>query len=148
MQYYNFLRLGKDGYRRAIQTCLAVAQYIARSLEAIGAPRQCFAVVSDTQQMPIVAFRLVGGPSQLTLSSLAKTLRLAGWIVPVYRLPSDLEEIEVMRVVVRPDLAWDEAALFVADVVSAVEACHRAFSSTNSLSPVRVAFPSAGGATA
>jgi glutamate decarboxylase len=35
-QYYNFLRLGKDGYRRIHNACYATAQYLAGEIAAMG----------------------------------------------------------------------------------------------------------------
>jgi len=50
-----------------------------------------------------VAFRLRRTPGRLTLDALAEALKSKGWIVPVYRLPANVEEVEVMRVVVKPE---------------------------------------------
>jgi glutamate decarboxylase len=116
MQYYNFLHLGRSGYRRVMQDCLATAQFLAESLAA----QPCFEVVSDTQQMPVVAVRLRNGSSPLTLSALGACLKRKGWIVPVYCLPANVEEIEVMRIVVKPEFTRAEAKTFLHALIAAV----------------------------
>ena len=116
MQYYNFLHLGHSGYRRVMQECLATAQFLAASLAA----QPCFEVVSDTQQMPVVAVRLQGDSARLTLKALAENLKRKGWIVPVYHLPANVEEIEVMRIVVKPEFTRAEAKTFLQNMLSAV----------------------------
>lgn len=117
MQYFNFLHLGHSGYRRVMQECLANAQFLAESLAA----ESCFEVVSDTQQMPVVAVRLRTASSSLTLGALAECLKRKGWIVPVYCLPANVEEIEVMRIVVKPEFTRAEAKTFLHDLLAAVE---------------------------
>lgn len=116
MQYYNFLRLGRGGYRRVMRECLATAQFVAQSLAA----QPCFEVVSDTEQMPVVAVRLQGGASSLTLAALAESLKRKGWIAPVYHLPADVEHIEVMRIVVKPEFTRAKAEAFLRDWQAAV----------------------------
>jgi glutamate decarboxylase len=115
MQYYNFLHLGHSGYRRVMHDCLATAQRLAASLAA----QSCFEVVSDTQ-MPVVAIRLRKPSSSLSLSALAECLKGKGWIVPVYHLPANVEEIEVLRIVVRPEFTDAEAKTFLNDLLAAV----------------------------
>ena len=38
-QYYNFLRLGREGYRKIHTACYETAKYIAREIEQAGAVR-------------------------------------------------------------------------------------------------------------
>lgn len=35
-QYYNFLRLGREGYRKVHAACYATAQYLAREIAKLG----------------------------------------------------------------------------------------------------------------
>ena len=43
-------------------------------------------------------------------------LRTYGWIVPAYTMPSNAEEISVLRLVVREDFSMDMAENFIDDV--------------------------------
>ena len=115
LQYYNFLHLGYSGYRRVIQDCLKTSRFLAASLAA----QPGFEVVSDPL-MPVVAVRLRPAFSSLTLSALAECLKRQGWIVPVYRLPANLAEVEVMRIVVKPEFTDAEARTFLHDLIAAV----------------------------
>src|ERR1700761_3678895 len=53
-QYYNFLRLGFEGYREVQRTCQQVAQYLAAQIAALGP----FELLSDGSDLPVLAFRL------------------------------------------------------------------------------------------
>jgi glutamate decarboxylase len=116
MQYYNFLHLGRSGYEALMRECLATAQFIAQSLTA----QSCFEIVSDTAQMPVVALRLRTASARLTLTTLAESLKRKGWIVPVYHLPANVEDIEVMRIVVKPEFTRAAAKAFLQDLSVAV----------------------------
>jgi glutamate decarboxylase len=115
LQYYNFLRLGHSGYRRVMQECLATTRFISESLAA----QPGFEVVSEPL-MPVVAIRLRTASSSLTLSALAACLKRKGWIVPVYRLPANVQEVEVMRIVVKPEFTNADAGTFLQDLTAAV----------------------------
>jgi glutamate decarboxylase len=121
-QYYNFLTLGREGYQRIIARCLAIAQHIGHWLEAIEQPRPCFKVVSNTRQLPVVTFGLAAERDSLSLEGLARHLKLDGWTVPVYPLPSSLGPTKVMRIVVRSDFTEDDAVALLRDVTRAVRA--------------------------
>lgn len=113
-QYYNFLHLGRSGYTAVMHECLATAQFLAQSLAA----QACVEVVSDPQQMPVVAIRLRSGYTRFTLTALGETLKRQGWIVPVYHLPANVTEIEVLRIVVKPEFTRAAAKTFLQDVVA------------------------------
>ena len=116
MQYYNFLHLGRSGYEQVMRECLATAQFVAQSLAA----QSCFEIVGDTTQMPIVAARLRTNAARLTLSDIAERLKQKGWIVPVYHLPANLEDIEVMRIVIKPEFTRAQAKALLHDIQAAV----------------------------
>ena len=53
-QYYNFLRLGFDGYRGVQQACRDTAKWLAEKVDGMGA----FELVSDASALPVFAFRM------------------------------------------------------------------------------------------
>jgi glutamate decarboxylase len=59
-QYFNFLRLGFDGYRQVQQTCRDVARYTADAIAELGP----FELITDGSELPVFAFALEnpGGP--------------------------------------------------------------------------------------
>jgi glutamate decarboxylase len=95
-QYYNFLRLGKDGYRTIMENCRTNALHLAGRLSK----SRLFEPVDPEPRLPIVAFRLKA-PHAGREPEIASELRKYGWIVPAYTLPPDAQDISVLRVVVR-----------------------------------------------
>ncbi len=113
VQYHQFLRLGFEGYVEVQQACRDTAGWIARELDASDA----YATISDGSELPVVAFQMTAadGPSVYDVS---EALRAHGWIVPAYRMPAGLEELAVLRVVVRNGFSRDMAAALVGDLRS------------------------------
>ena len=117
-QYYNFLRLGKAGYRKIQQTCAEIGQAFARKLEQIGV----FDVLYDGQGgIPGVCWTLKEGATGFTLYDLADRLRSRGWLVPAYSLPSERSDLVVQRIVVRHGMSHNLAAMLVEDIKQALE---------------------------
>ncbi|WP_380156261.1 glutamate decarboxylase [Kineococcus sp. R86509] len=118
--YYNFLRLGRDGYRKVQSATYLVAQHIAAGLDATGR----FDIVFDgdpRRGIPAVAWTLRdSGDSAWNLFDLADELRARGWLVPAYTLPADQQETILQRVIVRHGLSLDMADLVLADLEKAV----------------------------
>lgn len=106
-QYYTFLRLGAEGYRAVQQTCREVAGHLAARIAEIG----CLEVVADGTELPVLAVRVRPGHEPLTVSAISERLRMHGWQVPTYHLPPDLEDVEVMRMVIRNGFSRDAAGL-------------------------------------
>ncbi len=117
-QYYNFVRLGREGYRRIHEASYATAQYLADQIAAMGP----FDVVYDGRGgIPALSWRLVPGTDPgFTLFDLADRLRAAGWQVPAYTLPPNRQDVAVQRILVRHDVSRDLADLLLADYRRAV----------------------------
>ena len=59
-QYYNFLRLGREGYRRVQQACADTARYLAGEIAAMGP----FTLLYDgAGGLPAVAYTLTDAPA-------------------------------------------------------------------------------------
>jgi len=114
LQYYNFLRLGREGYARIMANVMDTARYLREALEALG----CFEAIGDGARFPIVALR--GRDPELDLFALSAQLRARGWIIPAYTLPPHAEGVTVLRIVVKENLSRDLADLLVTDVTRAV----------------------------
>lgn len=114
-QYYNFLRLGRDGYTRIMNNLLDTANEIADAIIATGD----FELVSSRQALPLVTVKLKG-KRRYTCHDLSEELRLRGWIVPAYTLPPKLDDVEVLRIVVREGFSRDMADNLILDLTAAV----------------------------
>ena len=110
-QYYNFLRLGKEGYRRIQQSCQDVAMFTAREVGKMGP----FELISDGSHIPVFTWTLKE-ETNFTLFDLSDRLRYRGWQVPAYTLPENLENMAIMRVVVKEGFSRDMADLFLDDI--------------------------------
>ena len=115
-QYYNFLRLGKSGYRRVMETLRDLAVHLAEGIVGLGP----FELVSDGTQTPVVAFTLKPG-AQYTVFDVSERLRTGGWQVPAYTMPDDASNIAVMRAVVREGFSRDLADALIAELREAID---------------------------
>lgn len=117
-QYYNFLRLGKEGYRKVHQACYETAQYLADEIGQMGP----FDIIYDGRGgIPAMAWKLKEGVDHgFTLFDLADRLRTRGWLVPAYTLPPNREDLAIQRILVRHGFSRDLASLLLDDYVDAV----------------------------
>jgi glutamate decarboxylase len=112
LQYFQFLRLGREGFRLVQQTCQDVAVHIARTLGAM--PE--FRVLSDGRELPVVTVSLDPGVTKYDVYDLSRKLREHGWLVPAYTMPPKREDLAVLRIVVRNGFSHDMAELFLRDL--------------------------------
>jgi glutamate decarboxylase len=120
LQYFNFIRLGREGYERIVATVLQNAQALAAGLAKIDG----LSLINDGSRFPIVAAR-AQDPEAIDLVGLSHLLRERGWIVPAYTLPPNAQAITVLRMVVRESFSRDMADMLVHDVHEALHALRR-----------------------
>jgi glutamate decarboxylase len=112
-QYYNFLRLGFDGYRSVQQACQDVAIYLSGAIADMGP----FVLLSDGSDLPVFAFRLRDPEAAgYTVFDLSERLRQRGWLVPAYTFPENMQDTAVIRIVVRNGLSMDLANALLDDL--------------------------------
>jgi glutamate decarboxylase len=120
-QYYNFLRLGREGYAKVHGACYDSAAYLARELEGMGP----FEIVFDGNRakgIPAVSWKLKdGADTQFTLFDLADRLRVRGWQVPAYTLPAHCEDQAIQRILVRNGVSRDLCSMLIEDIRSALD---------------------------
>ena len=119
-QYYNFVRLGYEGYRRVQQACYDTALYLAEEITKLGH----FEIINDGSPehgIPAVSWKLVEGVDHgFTLFDLADRLRARGWQVPAYTMPANRQDLAVQRILVRAGFSRDEATLLMDDYRDAI----------------------------
>ncbi len=114
-QYYNFIRLGWEGYRETQQAGRDTAMYLADAIREMG-PYQ---LLSDGSQLPVFFFRLKPDVTHYSVYDVSAKMRERGWQVPAYSLPDNLSDVSGLRVVVRNGFARDTADLFLDDLTRA-----------------------------
>ena len=105
LQYYQFLRLGREGYRAVQQGSIDVATFLSSNIAKMGP----FTLISKGDMIPVFAWRLGSTERNWDLYDLADRLRMRGWLVPAYPMPAELTDMVVQRIVVRDDLSMDLA---------------------------------------
>jgi len=113
-QYYNLLRLGREGYTRIASNAVENAQYLSKRL----LETELFDTLNPTQLLPVVAVKLKS-KEKFTLYELSDKLRQRGWIIPAYTLPPNAESITIIRMVVKENFSRDMANILFDDIVKA-----------------------------
>jgi glutamate decarboxylase len=111
-QYYNFLRLGFDGYRQV----QAYARDVATSLSARIGGLGPFELVTKGDELPVFAFKLADGIDNYTVFDVSNALRERGWLLPAYTFPKNREDLAALRVVVKRGFSHDMADLLIQDL--------------------------------
>ncbi len=115
-QYYLFLRLGREGYRRVQQAGYDTAQYIGREITKLG-PFELAFDGSSKGGIPAISWVIKDGSNPgYSLFDLSDRLRTRGWQVAAYTMPVNIENIVVMRVLVRHGFSRDMADMLLEDV--------------------------------
>lgn len=118
-QYYQFIRLGFQGYKEVQYNSLQIAKYIHGEIAKM-AP---FVNYSENVVNPLFIWYLkpeYAKSAKWTLYDLQDKLSQHGWMVPAYTLPSKLEDYVVMRVVVRQGFSRDMADMLLGDIKNAI----------------------------
>ena len=118
-QYYNFIHLGMEGYRKIHSNSMAIAEYCH---EAIG-KMHCFRNYSSRLENPLFIWTMkdeYAETANWTLFDLQDKLMQSGWMVPAYTMPKDIEDMVVMRIVVRQGMSRDMADMLLNDIADAV----------------------------
>jgi len=120
-QYYNFLRLGREGYAKVHSACYATAQHLAAEIGKLGPFEILFDGDSD-KGIPALAWKLKDGAAigGYTLYDLAEKLRARGWQVPAYSMPTHREDLVIQRILVRHGVSYDLGCLLIDDIKRAL----------------------------
>ena len=128
-QYYQFMRLGKEGYKKVQQNCLNVCLYLKEQLKKMG----IFEFFSNDMPNPLFIWKLKDDPNRKwTLYDLSDALHVEGWQVPAYTMPKAMEDVIIMRVVVRQGTGFDLADLLMEDIKRCVNQLDALKEPTNS----------------
>ena len=91
-QYYNFVRLGREGYAHVMEAMEQNAKALAAKLEENG---NFELIGADKEQLPLVAFKLAGEHDYDEFDVSWQLSAERGWMLPAYTMPPDAEEVKV-----------------------------------------------------
>ncbi|CZT12370.1 related to glutamate decarboxylase [Rhynchosporium graminicola] len=143
-QYYNLIHLGFSGYQSIMESCMANARLLSKSLEATG----WYICVSDIHRkegvhslakgevnvagkeedtsadynagLPVVAFRFSDEFKKefphIKQENISNLLRAKQYIIPNYPLPPKEDKTEILRVVVRESMSFDLLDRLISDI--------------------------------
>jgi glutamate decarboxylase len=114
-QYYNFIRLGFNGYKDIMDNMIVNAKYLAKKLTETGK----FEVINKNVTFPLITIKLKD--TDFTVFQLSAKLREKGWIVPAYTLPENAQDIAVMRIVIKENFGRDMVETFLNDLIESYQ---------------------------
>ncbi|KAK1222792.1 glutamate decarboxylase gad1 [Marasmius sp. AFHP31] len=148
-QYFNLIHLGFEGYRSVALSDLANARLLSRALERSGyytvlsdihrklentgsgaAIKDAVGINDDDVEsyepgLPVVSFRFSDDFQkkypEIQQKWIQTLLRAKGWIVPNYELAPDLQQVEILRVVVRENMTEVLIDQLVTDLIQVTE---------------------------
>ena len=122
-QYYNFVRLGREGYRWVMETMQENARVLATRIAELGP----FKLVGDAgaEQLPLVAFQLAEERDYDEFDVASQLAAERGWMVPAYTLPPNAEHVTIMRALVKQTLGRSLVMTLAQDLADACETLDR-----------------------
>ena len=118
-QYYNFIHLGVEGYTEIHSNSMDIAKYCHKAIGKM----PCFKNYSETLENPLFIWTMdpdYEKEAKWTLFDLQDKLMQSGWMVPAYTMPKDIEDMVVMRIVVRQGMSRDMSDMLIEDIRNAV----------------------------
>jgi glutamate decarboxylase len=122
LQYYQFLRLGFDGYKRLMSHTLENAQNIRQRLLDSG----YFVIMNDSQRIPVVALTLNKERAKnFNEFDVSARVRERGWVLSAYQMPPNAETVNSLRIVVRPHMNHNVSTILSEDIIKACQALEK-----------------------
>ncbi len=118
-QYYQFIRLGFEGYKNVQFNSLSVCKYLHDEI----AKMPQFQNYSEDVPNPITVWLMkpeYQKTAKWTLFDLQDKLAQRGWMVPAYTMPANIEQIVVMRVLCKQGFSRDMADQLLNDIRFAI----------------------------
>jgi glutamate decarboxylase len=115
-QYYNFIRLGWDGYHSIMTSLRSTATMLSGEIAKLDNMR----IITDGSAIPVLSFEVVGDPGY-TVFDISHELRARGFQVPAYTMPEDATDVAVLRIVVREGFSGDLAYKLAEAIKEVVE---------------------------
>ncbi|MEK6276731.1 MAG: glutamate decarboxylase [Actinomycetota bacterium] len=115
-QYYNLVRLGRDGYAYVMKMMEENARALAEKLKAIGV----FELIGEgEEQLPLAAFKLADDQDYDEFDIAWQLSAERGWMVPAYTLPPDADHVKVLRALVKETMSREHVDTLAKDIEQA-----------------------------
>jgi glutamate decarboxylase len=122
-QYYNLVRLGRDGYRFVMETMQQNTRVLAERIAELGPFRLVGA--EGEEQLPLVAFQLADARDYDEFDVASQLAAERGWMVPAYTLPPNADHVTIMRALVKLTLGRSLVDTLADDIAQACETLDR-----------------------
>jgi glutamate decarboxylase len=109
VQYLMLAGLGRDGYTRVMQGAQDVAVQISSAVAEMGP----YELLSEGRELPVFAFKLRDHVENYSVFDVSDRLRQQGWLVPAYTFPENLQDMTVLRVVIRAGMTPEMGDLLI-----------------------------------
>jgi glutamate decarboxylase len=117
LQYLLFSALGREGYTRIMRGIRDVAEHISGAIEKLGP----YHLISKGDDLPVFAFAVNDDIENYTVYEVSDRMRQSGWLLPAYSFPENRQDLNVLRVVVRPGMNHEMASLLVEQLTEQTE---------------------------
>jgi glutamate decarboxylase len=117
VQYYLFLRLGREGYTSIMRHAVTNAERLREKLVESG----YFEIMNKTQRIPVVALTLKPKFKNFNEFDVSARVRQRGWVLSAYSMPPNAESVRSLRVVVRPHLNTTVIDMLANDIIKACQ---------------------------
>jgi glutamate decarboxylase len=117
-QYYNFVRLGREGYTHVMEAMNQNAKALATKLEENG---NFELIGADKEQLPLVAFHLTGEQDYDEFDVSWQLSAERGWMLPAYTMPPEAEDVKILRALVKETLSRAQVDRLADDIHEACE---------------------------
>jgi glutamate decarboxylase len=117
-QYYNFVRLGRQGYTYVMEAMQKNAHALADHLREFG---DFELIGANKEQLPLVAFKLLEGKSYDEFDLSWQLSAERGWMLPAYTMPPNAEDVKVLRALVKETLSREQVDRLAGDIKQACE---------------------------
>jgi glutamate decarboxylase len=117
-QYYNLIRLGREGYKYVLEMMQQNARVLADHLTESGD----FELIGQgDEQLPLVAFRLAEERNYDEFDIAWQLSAERGWMVPAYTLPPNAQDVTMMRALVKETLTREMVDTLAGDIARACQ---------------------------
>jgi glutamate decarboxylase len=117
-QYYNLVRLGRDGYEFVMKAMQTNARFLADRIREIGR----FEVVGgEDDRLPLVAFNFADDAPYDEFDIAWQVAAERGWMLPAYTMPPNAHEVKMLRALVKLNLTHALVSTLADDLANACE---------------------------